>query len=90
MASRRILKKAINAVCFDIIDECLTLREFGQATEDQVVPILNDAISLRNDLIQKLNQGAKGKEGRVAARQVRTELEEKILSFIDRLNEIQG
>ncbi len=86
MASKKELKDIINAVCFDIIDECLTLRELNNLPDEKVTPLLNDTIALRNDLITRVNQSkgrkAQGKE----LKTLRQELENKLPDFIDQVN----
>lgn len=86
MASRKLLKDNINSICFDIIDECLTLHEFGGITEEKVRPLLNDAINFRNDMIGRFGAIRKNGNQGAAYKEMELELDEKVLEFIDRLN----
>ncbi|MBX7094968.1 MAG: hypothetical protein K1X56_09610 [Flavobacteriales bacterium] len=89
MASRKLLKANINAVCFDIIDECLTLHDFENVSEEKIRPLLNDAIQFRNDLITRFGKARKSENAAAEYKKMELELDEKTLEFIDRLNELQ-
>ncbi len=60
MASVRRLKKDIDYLVFEVISDCFT---FGSVhpdeKEDEVTGILSEAVSLRNDLIHRVNATAK-------------------------------
>lgn len=56
MASRRVLKKSINNLTFDLISECYIYKQFNPGKKDkQIEEILEDIARKRNDLIQKVN-----------------------------------
>lgn len=88
MASRKNLKKSINAVCYDIIDECLTLHEMQKTDENKIRPLLNDAILFRNELITRFGKARKSENAAAEYKKIDFDLEEKTLEFIDRLNEL--
>ena len=60
MASVKKLKKDIDYLIFEVISDCFT---FGSVhpdeNEEEVTGILCDAVSLRNDLIQRVNNPGK-------------------------------
>jgi hypothetical protein len=56
MASRRILKKSINNLTFDLISECYIYKHFNPGKKDeQVGEVLEDIARKRNDLVQQVN-----------------------------------
>lgn len=56
MASRRILKKSINNLTFDLISECYIYKHFNPGKKDDLVgEVLEDIARKRNDLVLKMN-----------------------------------
>ncbi len=56
MASIRLLKKEINKLAFDLLQECFAYRHYSEElSEDRFDEIIKKIILLRNDLILKTN-----------------------------------
>jgi hypothetical protein len=56
MASIRQLKKSIESQVFEVISDCFTWTELNPGKKsDEVAGILADAVNLRNELIQRVN-----------------------------------
>jgi hypothetical protein len=56
MASIRILKKDINRLAFDLLQECFAYRHYSSdLSEDKFDDVIRKVVLLRNDLIQRAN-----------------------------------
>lgn len=56
MASIRILKKDINRLAFDLLQECFAYRHYSsELSEDKFDDVIRKVVLLRNDLIQRAN-----------------------------------
>ncbi len=56
MASIRLLKKEINKLAFDLLQECFAYRHYSEElSEDRFDEVIKKIILLRNDLILKTN-----------------------------------
>ena len=56
MASIRLLKKDINKLAFDLLQECFSYRHYTEnLSEDRFDNIIKKLVFLRNDLIQRTN-----------------------------------
>jgi len=56
MASIRILKKDINRLAFNLLQECFSYRHYSQdLSEDKFDEVIRKVVLLRNDLIQRAN-----------------------------------
>jgi len=56
MASIRALKKEINKLAFDLLQECFAYRHYSEElSEDRFDEVIKKIILLRNDLILKTN-----------------------------------
>jgi hypothetical protein len=57
MANKRTLKKHINAMVFDVIDECLYLQETQEEKAEKAEQLIEEVVSSYNDLIARINTG---------------------------------
>ncbi len=56
MASIRLLKKDINKMAFDLLQECFSYRHYSdELPEEQVDEVIRKLVLLRNDLILRTN-----------------------------------
>jgi hypothetical protein len=56
MSSIRMLKKEINKLAFDLLQECFAYRHYsGNLPEDRFDEVIKKIVLLRNDLILKAN-----------------------------------
>ncbi len=56
MSSIRMLKKEINKLAFDLLQECFAYRHYsGNLPEDRFDKVIKKIVLLRNDLILKAN-----------------------------------
>ncbi len=57
MASKRELKKDVNFLTNEILMRgMIHLEFFGEENKDDIFAIINDAVAVRNDYIQRINQ----------------------------------
>ena len=56
MASIRLLKKDINRLAFDLLQECFSYRHYSEElSEDKFDDVIKKLVLLRNDLILRTN-----------------------------------
>jgi len=56
MASIRLLKKDINRLAFDLLQECFAYRHYSEdLSEDRFDEVIKKIVFLRNDLIMRTN-----------------------------------
>ncbi len=93
MSSRRKLKKDVNNLCYEVINECFTFLDHSPSlNQENVQVIIADAVELRNDLIYRINhsghEGSSSRPVKAYYRQIREELFENTIRFIERLNSL--
>ena len=85
MASIRELKKDIDYLFFEVIYDCFTYMEVRpDDNKDEIVAIINDAISLRNDLIARVNN-PDGKDNRRIIKTYFQRVHKDLLKSVDEL-----
>ncbi len=92
MAKRRDIKKDINHLTYQVINECYTFIDYSPDVDyENVMDIILEAVDLRNDLIYRLNHVEnKGDKKAIKSHfnQIIKDLFEKNLEFIERLNSL--
>jgi hypothetical protein len=67
MASKRLLKREINDLTYDLISECYTYKHFHPDISSEKISSIIDSIVLsRNELITRINQIPAGDSKEVA------------------------
>ena len=57
MANKRMLKKKINAMVFDVIDECLFIQENQEDKVQEAEQLIEQAVAAYNKMIEGVNRG---------------------------------
>jgi hypothetical protein len=85
MASVRGLKKVIDSLIFEVISDCFVYSGLHPGDKsDEVSTIISDAVSLRNDLIAKVNN-PDGKDNPKIVKTYYKSVEKDLISGVDKL-----
>lgn len=84
MASKRILKKNVNAMVFDIVEECFTIQMSDDKKMDASNKIIDEAADYQIEVLAKIN----GAKNSADFKGLRGEIEEKAIDFIKKLNKL--
>ncbi len=95
MSSRRKLKKDINDLCFEVINECFVFLDYTPTlNQENVQLIISDAVDLRNKLVHKVNhpenRNSSANKSGAYYRQIKDELFDQTIDLIERLNSLPG
>lgn len=92
MAGKRDLKKDINSLLGDVIEECYSqMLEHPGIKEDDIEKIIDDAADLADDLIFRVNNFRhieKKSDVKKHFEKIKSDLEDKSVEFIERLNKL--
>jgi hypothetical protein len=93
MSNRRELKRNINGLLGDVIEECYdSLYDNEGKNEEEVEAIVDHAVDLADDLIAKVN-GAKKLKSRAEVKKhfsdIKEQLGDQVIVFIEKLNGLQ-
>ncbi len=86
MANKRTLKKSINSLVFDVIDECIYIQEVHPDKFEASEKLIDNAVDYYNNTLSKMNAS----KSKADFRQVANELEEKAVFFVDELNSLNA
>lgn len=92
MANRRELKRNINHLLGDVIEECYnSLLSNEGKNEKEVEAIVDQAVDLADDLIAKVNAAKKFKKRSEVKKQfsdVKEKLGDNVIGFVEKLNSL--
>lgn len=86
MANKRILKRNINEMVFDVVEECFFFEMTAPDKADRSAKLIDEAAEFQDQMLTKMNQ-AKGKP---AFRSIVTEVEAKANYFVAALNALNN
>lgn len=90
MANRRDIKKDINNVLGDVLEECYSEMLNNPAKNDKEInAIIDEAVDLADDLMFRVNNAqdiTKGKAVKTHFNKISEDLEDKAIGFIEKLN----
>lgn len=82
MASKRILKKNVNDMIIDIVEECFTLQLFDDKKTKKTDALIDEAADFQDDILTRIN-AAKNKAD---FKSIRADIEAKAVHFVEKLN----
>lgn len=90
MPSRRNIKKDINSVLGDVLEECYSeMLNNPEKNDDKINAIIDEAVDLADDLVARVN-GAKKlksrKEVKANFQSIIDDLHDKAIGYVERLN----
>lgn len=85
MASKRLIKKQLNGMIFDVVDECFSVQLYNQSKTEDTNKLIDEALDFRDDMLARIHQ-AKAKKDYPA---IYGDLENKGIYFVEQLNGLQ-
>ena len=86
MANKRTLKKRINAMVIDVIDECIYVQETKTTKYNEAETLIEEIIDNYNDLIARINSG----KSKADFTKIVIDFENQSEAFIDKLNALNA
>lgn len=85
MASKRTIKKQLNGMTFDVVDECFSVQLYNPAKTDVTNKLVDEVLDYRDVVLAQIHQ-AKSKKDFPA---IYNSMEEKAIYFVEQINAIQ-
>jgi hypothetical protein len=82
MANKRILKRNINEMVFDVVEECFFFEMTAPAKSKNSAKLIDEAADFQDAMLSKINKA----KGKAEFRAIATEVEAKAVYFVDALN----
>jgi hypothetical protein len=82
MSSKRILKRNLNNMVIDIVEECFTVQMFDETKAEASDKIIDEAASFQDSILADINKAKTKKD----FAPITAKIETTALSFIEQLN----
>lgn len=82
MASKRIFKKDLNRMIFDIVEECFSVQLYNESKKEVSDKLIDEAVEFRNNMTEKIHAAKSRKEFKV----LHDEVEDAAVDFIHKIN----
>lgn len=82
MASRRILKRNLNNMVFDVVEECFTIQLMDETKAKDADAIIDEAANFQDTMLTKINVA----KNKADFRPINSEIETAAISFVNKLN----
>jgi 23S rRNA G2069 N7-methylase RlmK/C1962 C5-methylase RlmI len=85
MASKRTIKKILNGMVFDVVDECFSIQLYAPTKTEKTDKLIEEVLDFRDTALAQIHQ-AKSKKDYAPLHQ---SIEDKGVYFVDELNGLQ-
>ncbi len=82
MASKRIFKRDLNKMVYDIVEECYSVQLFNESRTEASDKLIDEAIVFRNAMTEKIHKANDKK----AFQALHQEAEDAAVDFIHKIN----
>jgi hypothetical protein len=82
MGNKRSLKKGLNEMVFDVVDECYFIQIADSKKIEATEKLITEVADFQDDQLSKMNKA----KGKAAFRAIYTDIETKSDYFVDALN----
>jgi hypothetical protein len=82
MASKRDLKKMVNAMVFDVVEEAFNVQLYDPKKEDASEKFIDSVADFHESMLTRINQA----KTKAEFRQIRADIEQQAVDFIQDVN----
>lgn len=82
MASKRLLKKNLNKMMYEVVDECYSIQLYNPSKADGTDKLVDDVVAFRNDIFTKIHSAKSNQDFSAIVKQA----EEAQDDYISKLN----
>lgn len=82
MASKRILKKNVNAMVFDVVEECFAIQALDGKKTDKTDKLIDEVADFQLEVLEKLNLAKSKADYKI----IKETVETKAIDFVKKLN----
>jgi len=86
MASKRIFKKNLNEMVFDIVEECFYLQLMDDSKSKKTNTLIDEAAEFQDDVLSRIYKSKSKKE----FSEISAHVNEKAKYFVDKLNQLNN
>lgn len=85
MANKRVIKKQLNGMIIDVLDECFSIQLYDESKTDATEKLIEEVLNFGDEMLSKIHQAASKKDYPA----IRQAMEDKGVYFVEELNGLQ-
>lgn len=82
MASKKSIKRDVNNMVYDVVDECFFAMMQNDSTTAAAEKLIDEAAEFQDSMLEKINRA----KGKADYRVIRSEMEKAAVNFVSQLN----
>ena len=82
MASKRVLKKNVNAMVIDVVEECFSIQLMDEKKTKATDKLIDDAADFQDQILNKINNA----KNKADFKGISEEVETKAIDYVKQLN----
>ena len=82
MASKRILKRNVNDMIIDVVEECFSLQMYDEGKTEATNKLIDEAADFQDDILTKIHSAKNKADFKI----VTASIEAKAIEFVEKLN----
>ena len=86
MSNKRILKKSLNELVFDVVDECYYIQTLDASKEKVTEKLIDEAATFQDSILSRMKKA----RGKAEFRAIVPDLEKKADHFVTSLNALNA
>jgi hypothetical protein len=84
MASRKVLKRNVNQMVFDVVDECFTIMEWDASKTDLAEALIDEVADFQDTVLEMIHLA----KNKADFRPIREKVEKAAIEFVGKLNSL--
>jgi hypothetical protein len=85
MANKRVIKKQLNGMIVDVLDECFSIQLYDVKKTEVTDKLIEEALNFGDEMLSKIHQATSKKDFPA----IRQAMEDKGIYFVEELNGLQ-
>jgi len=85
MANKRQLKKRVNRIINEVLEECYTLEFYNASKRTQTKSFSDEAIDFKNKIIKEINAA----ESKIQYKAIRNKVDQQAAEWVKKMNDLQ-
>lgn len=85
MANKRVIKRQLNGMIIDVLDECFSIQLYNEAKTEATEKLIEEALNFGDEILAQIHKAASKKDFPA----IRQAMEDKGVYFVEEINGLQ-
>lgn len=85
MANKRVIKRQLNGMIIDVLDECFSIQLYNEAKTEATEKLIEEALNFGDEILAQIHKASSKKDFPA----IRQAMEDKGVYFVEEINGLQ-